>query len=74
MAIKIRCGDEILVHIDGVVTDHLTACGLDGGDDNRMVDQENLGGTNEKVNCPSCIQMWKRFRSVKPSEIDKGLM
>jgi hypothetical protein len=33
------------------------------------VDQENLGATNEKVNCTECIKIWKHFRKVKPSQV-----
>lgn len=74
MAVKVRCDDEVLVHIDSVVTDHLTACGMDGNDESPLADQENLGDTKEKVNCSQCIQMWKHFRAIKPSKIDKNCM
>lgn len=71
MNVKVRVGDTVEVHIVGVISDYLTACCLDGNDDDRSVDQENLGTTNEKVNCTECIKIWKHFRKVKPSQISE---
>lgn len=70
MNVKVKCGDTVQVHIVGVISDYLTACGLDGNDNSWYVEQENLGSTNEKVNCAQCIKLWSHFRKVKPSRID----
>ena len=68
MNIKVRCDDDISVHVMGSVTDHLTECGIDGFDG--YLGQENLGLTTDKIDCPQCIQMWRNFRKIKPSEIE----
>lgn len=71
MKVKVRCGNSVEVHIVGVISDYLTLCGLDGHDDSHYVDQENLGSTSEKVNCPQCIIIWKQVRKIKPSQISE---
>lgn len=49
---------------------YATLCGMDGDDDNCGVQQKTIQTPkNGKVNCTSCIDIWKQARKVKACQI-----
>lgn len=59
------------VHMGGGAGDYITACGLDGADNDPSVQQEIVPTSRgAKINCQQCRQIWETARRYRAWEFE----
>lgn len=62
--IKVKEGDDAFVHIRNIgPTDHVTMCGLDGGDESCGQSELQLR-RGDKMNCPMCAEFYNNRKGL----------
>jgi hypothetical protein len=69
VAVGVIIDDELEWHMGSVMpTDHITACGLDGGDCGQELGPDPAPG--QKITCSICWSIYRDIRSMRVTKKD----